>query len=449
MRLRLRGDVSHRLTAPQIIIIGFIILIFCGGILLTLPISSSSGEFTSFEDAMFTSVSAACVTGLIVQNTGAYWSLFGQIVIILLIQIGGLGFMTLAVMLSMFIRRQITPRERVVVAQSLGLTGTGGAIRLVRRILIGTLIIEGTGALILATQFIPEFGFWSGLGMGAFHSISAFCNAGFDLLDSMTGFRENYVVEITIMLLIVIGGIGFIVWDDLVNLALRKKRVSVYTKLVIITTAALILVGALLIGFFEWDNDKTIGNMSLGHKLLHCFFQSITTRTAGYDIILNYNLTESTQIVCLVLMFIGGASGSCAGGIKVSSFAVLLLAAKSNAVGRTDVSVFHRGISADTISRALTICTINLSFGTIGALIICFVDKVPIIPALYETISAMSTVGLSLALSPELSLASHIVTMLLMFFGRVGILTVTFSIMLKQAKLQSSIKYPEANLLIG
>lgn len=195
--------------------------------------------------------------------------------------------MTLAVMLSMFIRRQITPRERVVVAQSLGLTGTGGAIRLVRRILIGTLIIEGTGALILATQFIPEFGFWSGLGMGAFHSISAFCNAGFDLLDSMTGFRENYVVEITIMLLIVIGGIGFIVWDDLVNLALRKKRVSVYTKLVIITTAALILVGALLIGFFEWDNDKTIGNMPLGHKLLHCFFQSITTRTAGYDIILN------------------------------------------------------------------------------------------------------------------------------------------------------------------
>ena len=449
VRLRLRTNTSRKLTAPQIIIIGFVLLIFIGGLLLTLPISSQSGSFTSLEDAMFTSVSAACVTGLTVQNTGAYWSLFGQVIIIILIQIGGLGFMTLAVMLSIFVKRQITPRERVVVAQSLGLSGAGGMVRLVKRILLGTLIIEGSGAALLASQFIPEFGVVKGIGLGIFHSISAFCNAGFDLLDSLDGYRENYVVGITLMLLIILGGIGFIVWDDAVNLIKKHKRMSVYTRIVLITTAILIVAGALLIGIFEWNNPETIGNMSVGDKIFHSFFQSVTTRTAGFDIIMNYKMTDSTQLICLVLMLIGGASGSCAGGVKVGSFAVIVLAVRGYAAGRTEISVYNRRLSSDTISRAMTICAINLTAGVTGGLLVAIIDKVPLLDALYETISAISTVGLSLALSPELSLISHIIVMLLMFFGRVGILTVTFSIMLRLAKRSSCITYPDANMLIG
>ena len=449
VHLRLRTGTNRKLTAAQIIIIGFFLLVFIGGLLLTLPISSQSGSFTSFEDAMFTSVSAGCVTGLTVQNTGAYWSLFGQIVIIILIQVGGLGFMTLAVMLSIFVRRQITPRERVVVAQSLGLSGAGGMVRLVKRILLGTLIIEGSGAAVLASQFIPEFGVVKGIGLGLFHSISAFCNAGFDLLDSLNGYRENYVVGITLMLLIVLGGIGFIVWDDVVNLIKKHKRMSVYSRIVIITTVIFIVVGALFIAVFEWNNPETIGNMPVSDKIFHSFFQSITTRTAGFDIIMNYKMTDSAQLVCLFLMLIGGASGSCAGGVKVGSFAVIVLAVRGFAAGKTEISVYNRRLSSETISRAMTIFAINLTAGATGGLLVSIIDRVPLLSALYETISAISTVGLSLALSPELSLASHIIVMLLMFFGRVGILTVTFSIMLRQAKRSSCITYPDANMLIG
>ena len=449
LRKKLRTSTKFRLSAAQIIILGFILLILIGGVLLSLPISSATRKFTSLEDAMFTSVSATCVTGLTVVPSGAHWSLFGQIIIILLIQIGGLGFMTLAVMLSIFAKRQITPRERMITAQSLGLSDFDGTVRLVRRILLGTLMIELIGAIILATQFIPEFGFLKGLWYGIFHSISSFCNAGFDLLNGYTGFKENYLVGITVMLLVVIGGIGFVVWDDLVNFVRSHKKISVYSRFVISLSLSLILSGAFFVALFEWNNPATLAGMSVGDKIYHSFFQSVTTRTAGIDFINNTAMTDSTKLICLFYMLIGGASGSTAGGVKVASFGVLLLAVLSFTKGSDEIILHRRKITHETVVRALTAVSINLSAGIFGGIILSVIEGVGLLPALYETISAISTVGLSLSLTPDLSLFSHMIIMLLMFFGRVGILTITYSIMLKSAKKKSCISYPEVNLMIG
>ena len=448
-RKKLRTSTKFRLSAAQIIILGFLLLILVGGVLLSLPISSAERTFTSLEDAMFTSVSATCVTGLTVVPSGSHWSLFGQIIIILLIQIGGLGFMTLAVMLSIFAKRQISPRERMITAQSLGLSDFGGTVKLVRRILLGTLCIELTGAIILSTQFVPEFGFAKGVWYGVFHSISSFCNAGFDLMDSYTGFRENYLVGITVMFLIVLGGIGFIVWDDIVNFIKSHKKISVYSRFVIILTASLILSGAFFVGMFEWNNPETLANMSVGNKIYHSFFQSVTTRTAGIDFINNSAMTDSTKLICLFYMLIGGASGSTAGGVKVGSFGVLALAVLSFTKGSDEIVLHRRKVSHETVVRALTAVSINLSAGILGGMLIAVAENVRLLEALYETISAISTVGLSLSLTPDLSLFSHIVVMLLMFFGRVGILTITYSLMLKGARKKSCISYPEVNLMIG
>ncbi|MBQ8248299.1 MAG: Trk family potassium uptake protein [Clostridia bacterium] len=447
------------MSATQVILIGFIMLILLGTLLLMLPISSQDGTPTSLRSSLFTATSATCVTGLIVEDTGTHWSVFGQIVIITLIQIGGLGFMTMAVMMSIFIKRQITPRERLLVAQSLGLTGVGGTVKLVRRILIGTFTIEGIGAVVLATQFVPIFGWAKGIYYGIFHSISSFCNAGFDILDgtagyggnfsSMTSLRGNPVITVTLMLLIIIGGIGFIVWDDIVNFIKERKRFSVYTRLVLSVSAMLIFTGALLIALFEWNNPNTIGNMSLGDKILQCLFQSVTTRTAGIDMINNNAMTESSKLISMLLMFIGGASGSTAGGIKVGTFAVVICAVIAFAKGEKELVIRHRHIPHGTVVRALTVIGIDIFAVLTSALIITGTTGAGVIDALYETFSGIATVGLSLSLTPTLSLAGHIAVILLMFFGRVGVLTITYSILLKQAKKNSFITYPEINMMIG
>ena len=449
MRLRLRTTSGIKLSATQIIILGFLALILLGGVLLCLPISSAAGKFTPFADAMFTSVSATCVTGLTVLPSGGYWSLFGKIVIIILIQIGGLGFMTLAVMLSLFAKRQITPRERVIVAKSLGLSDYGGTVRLVRRILLGTFGIELIGAAVLSTQFIPEFGFAKGVWYGIFHSVSSFCNAGFDLLNSYEGFRGNLTVGITVMILIVVGGIGFIVWDDIVNLVTKRKKISVYSRFVIIVTLFLLVSGAALVALFEWNNPETLGNLSVFEKLYQSLFQSVTTRTAGIDFIGNSEMTGSTQLICLFYMLIGGASGSTAGGVKVGSFGVLVLAVVSFAKGSDEIVLWKRRIPHETVVRALTAVSINLTAGILGGIILALHENVGLLAALYETISAISTVGLSLSLTPTLSVFSKIIVMLLMFFGRVGILTIIYTLMLRGAMKKSCVSYPDVDLMIG
>ena len=455
-KVKKKADKTLHLSPTQIILIGFTALILIGTLLLCLPISSANGHFTPVRTSMFTAVSATCVTGLVIEDTGTYWSTFGQAVIITLIQIGGLGFMTMAVMMSIFIKRQITPRERLLVAQSLGLSGVGGTVRLVKRILIGTFVIEGVGAVVLSTQFVPIFGPVKGIFFGIFHSVSAFCNAGFDILGGYGGkfcsfapFDHNYIVGTTLILLIVIGGIGFIVWDDAVNFIKQRKRFSPYSKLILAATAILVVGGAAFIALFEWNNPDTLAGESIWHKLFASLFQSVTTRTAGIDMINNAAMTENSKLSSIILMFIGGASGSTAGGVKVGTAAVIVSAMLAFAKGSDDLVIQKRRVPHETVIRALTVVGLDLVGALTAAALITATTELPMMTALYEAFSAIATVGLSLSATPTLSLAGHIAIMILMFFGRVGVLTITYSILLKGANKNSCVRYPDIDMMIG
>ncbi len=442
------------LGTATVMALGFLAIIVLGTLLLMLPISSAVGEFTSPLTALFTAVSATCVTGLVVVETGLYWSLFGKIVIITLIQIGGLGFMTMAVLLSIIVRRRLSPRDRVLVAASYGITDFGGINVLVKRILLGTLCIEGTGAVLLSLRFIPEFGFPKGLGYGVFHSISAFCNAGFDILgngNSMGAYAKDPLVSITLMLLVLLGGIGFPVWNEFIGHKKRQKF-SAYTKFVLILSAIYVVGGAMVVALLEWNNPETIGEMGFGAKILNSFFQSVTWRTAGFTAVDNAALNEGTKLFGLFWMFSGGASASTAGGVKIATIGVIMLAAYSVAVGKSEINFMRRRIPFEAMLRALSLVVIQLIL-TVAATIICTVAcgnmDVEGIDILYEIVSAGATVGLTAGLTPLLPPSALIVIIFMMYFGRVGILTVTFSLLGKAVGRSSSISYPDANILIG
>jgi len=448
--------IKKHMTAGQILILGFLAVIFIGTTLLTLPISSRSGEFTSVRTAMFTSVSATCVTGLIIEDTALHWSPFGQTVIICMIQIGGLGFMTMTVLFSMLIRRTITPRERIIISQSLGLNTNSGMIKLVKRILIGTFVIEGLGAVLLSTRFVPIFGWRDGILKGIFHSISAFCNAGFDLLGTYSGayssvaaFGDDPAVMITFVFLILIGGIGFIVWDDIYDFVTKRDPITAYTKFILLCSAILLFGGAAVILLLEYGNPETLGKLPFGEKLLAAFFHSMSTRTAGFAAIDNTLFTDAGKAFSMFLMLIGGASGSTAGGVKVGTACLIIYTVFRVAMGHSDIVLFKRKVSNDNILRAVSITGIVMILIVVVALVISSVDGVRFIDAIYEAVSAAATVGLSCGLTPSLSLISHILLMVLMFFGRVGILTVTYSIMLRITSKSSVISYPETYMLIG
>lgn len=447
---------SNRHTA-SIIAVGFIVMITVGACLLMLPISSANGEFTHPLTAFFTAVSASCVTGLVVVDTGLYWSVFGQIVIIIMIQIGGLGFMTMAVLLSSLIRRSITPKERMLVAMSYNLNSYGSTSSLVRRILVGTFIIEGVGAAALATRFVPLFGWRDGIYKSIFHAISAFCNAGFDLFgeyggefSSLMSFSGDYVVGITVMLLVFLGGIGFVVWNDVVNFFTSKRRISVYSRFVLIISAILLVGGAFIFALFEWNNPETLGAMSFGEKILNSFFQSVTLRTAGFSMMDNSLLNESSQLFSVILMFIGGASGSTAGGVKVGTIGILFYTVLCVSMGKEQVIIFKRKLSESSFMRAVSIVVIQLVLVFIGTASIISVTGADSMAVLYEVTSAGGTVGISLGLTPGLDVFSKLVLMCLMYFGRVGILSITYALMVNLTKdNKSSMTYPEANMLIG
>lgn len=442
------------MNTATVMALGFLAIIAIGTLLLMLPISSASGEFTSPLTAAFTAVSATCVTGLVVVESGLYWSVFGKCVIILLIQIGGLGFMTMAVLLSVIVRRSLSPRDRVLVAASYGINDFGGVNLLVKRILLGTLTIEGAGALLLSLRFIPDYGFGKGLAYSAFHSISAFCNAGFDILgngDSIGAYAKDPLVSVTLMFLILLGGIGFPVWNEFIG---RKKgqRFSVYTKFVLILSLIYVVGGALIVALLEWNNPETIGEMGVGAKILNSFFQSVTWRTAGFAAVDNAALTEGTKLAGLFLMFSGGASASTAGGVKIATIGIIMLAAYTVAVGRDNINFMRRRIPFEVVMRALSLVVIQLILTVIAALIctsVCGNMGISGIDILYEVVSAGATVGLTAGLTPSLPIAAKIVLMFMMYFGRVGILTVTCSLMGRGAQKSSAITYPDANILIG
>ena len=442
------------MNTATVMALGFLAIIAIGTILLMLPISSASGQFTSPLTAAFTAVSSTCVTGLVVVESGLFWSTFGKIVIIVLIQIGGLGFMTMAVLLSVLIRRSLSPRDRVLVAASYGITDFGGVNKLVKRILLGTLTIEGAGALLLSLRFIPDYGFGKGLAYSAFHSISAFCNAGFDILgngDSIGAYANDPLVSVSLMFLILLGGIGFPVWNEFIG---RKKgqKFSVYTKFVLILSLIYVVGGALIVAILEWNNPATIGNMGFGEKILNSFFQSVTWRTAGFAAVDNAAFTEGTKIAGIFMMFSGGASASTAGGVKIATIGIIILASYTVAVGRDSINFMRRRIPLEVVMRAISLVVIQLIL-TIAATLICTTVCADMdisgIDLLYEVISAGATVGLTAGLTPLLPIAAKIVIMFMMYFGRVGILTVTCSLMGKGAQSTSSITYPDANILIG
>lgn len=404
---------------------------------------------------MFTSLSATCVTGLVIEDTGTYWSVFGQVVILLMVQIGGIGFMSVTVLLSMIIKRSITPRERHIISQSLGLNTNEGIIKFVRKILLGTLLIELTGAIVLATQFIPQFGVLDGIYKSLFHSVSAFCNAGFDLLGNVSGkftsvisYRYTPVICVTLMALVIIGGIGFVVWDDLYSMIRRGKRMTVYTKFVLIITAVLIVSGTLLIFMFEYNNADTIAGDSLENKLFASLFHSVMTRTAGFTTIDNSLFTESTVAVSILLMCIGGASGSTAGGIKVATFGIIVIAVLQIARGKNEILLFRRTISKATVLKAMTVVMFVLILIFTATFIIITVEGSGFMLTLYEAVAAVTTTGITMSLTPTLSAASYAVLMILMFLGRIGILTFTYSIATR-ASDTSVMTYPETYMPVG
>lgn len=442
-----RSKLSH----IQIIAIGYFSIVVLGTFLLMLPFATRSGTPAPFNTAVFTSVSASCVTGLILENTVTYWSLFGQLVILVLIQLGGLGYMTIATVFYRLVIKKHGLREKVIMAESINTTRINNFSSLIKKIFLGTVIIEFIGAVLLSIRFISIFGFVKGIYYGIFHSISAFCNAGFDLLgdptpfNSLTNFNNDPFVILVISALIILGGLGFLVWDDLTIKHFRFKKLNLHSKIVLTTSGSLLIIGSLLFLALEYNN--IFKEMPLGTKLLNSFFCAVTPRTAGFNTIDLASLSESSKLLTVGLMFIGGSSGSTAGGIKTTTFFVFLAFALSSIRGRDNITAFQKGIKKELLNKALLITTINLTLALSGAFIICAFEPITLSDAFVETFSAMSTVGLTASITPTLNITSQIILMLLMFCGRVG--SVSFAIALFERKHKAPISYPNESITIG
>ena len=441
------------LSATKVIAVVFGLIILTGALLLNLPAASRNGISAGFLPALFTATSATCVTGLSLFDTWSQWSGFGQIVLLCLIQIGGLGFMSAATMVVFFLRRRIGLKQRLVMAQALSVGDINGIVRLQRMVLFGSFSVEGIGAMILFIRFLPEYGFARALKWGIFHAVSAFCNAGFDIFGCLTPgvsvmeFQSDPVVLLTLSALIIIGGLGFLVWEEV----LKKKRFrkfSVYTKLVLVTSLGLILAAWGLTCLIEWDNPGTLGNLSVADKLLNGFFQAVTLRTAGFASFDQALLTEGGKAIAMFFMLIGGSSGSTAGGLKTVTFLVVLLFIGARARGRSTVTVYHRTIPEQQVLNAMTISLIMIVFAVSGGIFISATSPVGFTDALYEAVSALATVGLTAGATPLLSVPAKILIIIFMYFGRVGVLTISLGFLMGNQAAERY-RYAETSLLIG
>lgn len=441
----------YRLEPTQILALGFAAVILTGALLLMLPVSSRNGTSTNFLDCLFTSTSATCVTGLVTVDTGTHWSVFGQIVIMLLIETGGLGFMTFATIFAVLLGRRITLKERLIMQEAYNAFNIQGIVKLALYIIGITLTIEGIGAAALATQFIPEYGWIKGIYFGIFHAVSAFCNAGFDLIGgfkNLTPYAENVVVNVTICSLIVIGGLGFIVITELLNIK-KVKHLSLHSKVVLIATTILIVGGAALMFIFEYNNPKTLGSLSFNGKILASFFASITPRTAGFNTISTTGMTTAGKFLTIILMFIGASPGSTGGGIKTTTAALLFMTVLCVIHGREDTEIFEKRISKQAVYRAASIAIISFELVLVVTMILSLTQQGTFLQFLYETTSAFGTVGLSLDLTPTLGAIGKIAITLTMYAGRVGPLTLAFAFARKASIVNSNIKYPEDKILVG
>lgn len=444
----------RRFTPTRILAIGFFCAILLGTALLSLPAASGDGVSRGVADAAFTAVSATCVTGLSVVDTAAGWSLFGEIVILLLIQVGGLGFMSLSVIASMLLNRRITPQERIVLVQSFGLLSGGSVVKTVKRILIGTFSFELAGAAALAFRFVPLFGFVRGVYLSVFHSISAFCNAGFDLMGDVSGpfsslsaFRGDLPVNLTVTFLIIAGGIGFIVWGEL--LPGRKHRLSSYTRLVLLVTALLIVGGTALTAYFEWNNPQTLGGLPAGEKLLASYFQAVSHRTAGFSTIPLAGIRTPTLFLFILLMLIGGSAGSAAGGVKTGTVGLLVAAALQTAMGNREITIFKRKVNKSVITRALSCFIMFLGLFLSAVFLLALSEGIPFGALCYEAASAIGTTGVSLGITNALTGFGRIVIMLLMYIGRLGIFTFAYATLLRSSNRDNLKSYPEENFPVG
>ena len=442
-----------QMNATQVIAIVFALLILLGAGLLTLPIASRDGVSCGFRPALFTATSATCVTGLVLYDTFTQWSGFGQTVIICLIEIGGLGFMSIATMVVFLLRRKVGLKQRLVMAQALSLNDMDGVVRLQKWVIFGSLSIEAVGALILTLRFWPEYGFATALKWGVFHSISAFCNAGFDIFGcitpgaSLVEFNSDPVVLLTLGFLIIIGGLGFLVWQEAATVR-RFRKMSVYTKLVLVTTLVLLVLGTASIAVLEWNNPDTIGNMGTGDKILNSFFQSVTLRTAGFAAVDQAVLTEAGKGVSIASMLVGGSSGSTAGGVKTVTMMVLLLFIWARARGKSSVCVYHRTIDLKHVMNAMTIVAIVIGLAVFGSVFICATSPVGFTDALFESISALATVGLTAGVTGKLSIAAQLLIIIFMYFGRVGVLTISLGFLMG-TEAEERFRYAQTDVLIG
>lgn len=440
-----------KLTNMQIIALGFALIAVIGAILLMLPISSSSGERTPFLTALFTSVSASCVTGLVLVDTAVHWSLFGQIVILVLIQLGGLGFMTIATFFLSFTKKNINLRKRSIMAESINTAHISGLKSMTRKIFVGTALFELAGAVLLSVRFVGEFGTAKGIWYGVFHSVSAFCNAGFDLMGvkgefcSLVDYSDDILINITLMILITVGGIGFLVWDDIVKNKLRFRKYQLHTKIVLVTSAVLTFGGALLFWLFE--RDGLLEGLGAREQILSSLFTSVTCRTAGFNTVDFAVLSKASILIMCFLMFVGGSSGSTAGGVKTTTVAVIFANLVSGLRGISRPRIFGRTFEEGTHKKAVTVCTFNLLLIFIAVTAICAMQDFSLSDVLFEVFSAMGTVGMTTGITRSLNDVSKVIVIFLMYAGRVG--SISFALALLEKRAQPPVLYPTEAITVG
>lgn len=448
-----------RLSTTQLITLGFLAAVLAGSLLLTLPVSSASGEMTPYLDALFTSATSVCVTGLTVVDTFSHWSLFGKIVILLLIQLGGLGVISFTTGIMVLIGRKITLKDRLLLESAFNLDNLSGLVRFLGKVFKGTLLIEGVGALLSMPVFCPRYGL-RGIWISVFHSVSAFCNAGIDILgpNSLEPYVNNVWLNLVTMALIILGGIGFIVWWDVLRVAglvrrgeIRRglfwQRLGLHTKITLFTTAVLIVGGWLLFLVMEWDNPETLGSLNPATKTLAALFQSVTTRTAGFATVPQSGLRTESVLLSVVLMFIGGSSVGTAGGVKTTTIALIFLSAASVVRGRETVTAYRRTIPDKLVRRASAIVAISLTTLLVSTALLSLFQVGNLDDLLFETASALGTVGLTRGVSAQLGAAGKILLSCCMYFGRVG--PISLAIAFAYRKDKGITAYPEQNITIG
>lgn len=445
--------IFKKLSPARILILGFATVILLGTFFLSLPLASRNGQATAGLDALFTATSAVCVTGLVVVDTGTHWSVWGQLVIMLLIQIGGLGFMTVATLFALLLGRKIGLRERLLLQEALNKVSVQGVVRLTRSIIFTTVGIELSAVLILSLRWIPEYGVRQGLWFGLFHAVSAFNNAGFDLFgqvygpfSSITPYAENPLVTLTISTLFILGGLGFGVLTDIME-EKSFSRLVLHTKLVLVTSALLIIAATIGIYILEAQNPKTIQGLSMTGQLLASYFQAVTPRTAGFNTLNIADLTMASQFLIIVLMFVGASPGSTGGGIKTTTFASLVMGVWAMISGKEDAAAFERRIPKEQIIKAMSITFIAFMLVITVTMALSITEQADFLTTIFEVTSAFGTVGLSMGLTPELSPLGRVLIIFTMFAGRIGPLTMAFALALRSQK--SALKYPEEKIIIG